>query len=62
MNMPFKERRRLSQSGLLDSAIRLLAVLASSGSSMDRSRANQALMYLQQLRRELPTRRQSDLR
>lgn len=57
---PVKERRRMSHAGLLDSAIRMVAQLASSGDVNTRALANRALADLQKLRHEQPKRRQND--
>lgn len=55
-----KERRRMSHAGVLDSAIRIVAQLASSNDVMTRSLANRALAELQKLRHDMPKRRQTD--
>lgn len=60
MNNAVNERRRLSRTGLLDSAIRTLSLLATTGDLRSRALVNQALGNLQQLRREFPTRREHD--
>ena len=57
---PFKEQRRMSHCGLLDSSIRMVAQLASSGDLNVRALANRALADLQKLRHEMPRRRQLD--
>ena len=57
---PVKERRRMSHAGLLDSAIRMVAQLASSGDLNTRTLANRAMADLQKLRHEQPKRRQID--
>lgn len=57
---PVKERRRMSHAGLLDSAIRMVAQLASSNDLNTRTLANRALADLQKLRHEQPRRRQVD--
>ena len=57
---PVKDRRRLSHSGVLDSAIRLVAQLTSSNDLNTRTIASRALAELQKLRHEMPKRRQAD--
>lgn len=57
---PVRERRRMSHAGLLDSAIRMVAQLASSGDVNTRALANRALADLQKLRHGMPKRRQVD--
>ncbi|QAU35174.1 hypothetical protein [Janthinobacterium sp. 17J80-10] len=57
---PVKERRRMSHAGLLDSAIRMVAQLASSSDLNTRTLANRAMADLQKLRHEQPKRRQLD--
>jgi hypothetical protein len=60
MEKPVKERRRMSQMSLLDSAIRTLSQLASSRDSLTRSLASRVLADLQTLRLQIPIRRQHD--
>jgi hypothetical protein len=55
-----KERRRVSQSGVLDSSIRMMGQLLVSGDMNVRSLANRILADLQKLRREIPARREND--
>lgn len=62
MDQPIKERRRLSQSGLLETAIRSAARLVSAQDATTRALANQMLSALMQLRRTMPQRRQADLK
>jgi hypothetical protein len=62
MDQPIKERRRLSQSGLLETAIRSAARLVSAQDATTRALVNQMLSALMQLRRTLPQRRQADLK
>jgi hypothetical protein len=62
MEKPVKERRRLSQIGLLDSAIRTTSQLAASRDLTTRSLANRVLGDLQQLRSEIPVRRLVDFK
>lgn len=57
---PVKERRRMSHAGLLESAIRMVAQLASSSDVNTRALANRALADLQKLRHEQPKRRRLD--
>lgn len=57
---PVRERRRMSHAGLLDSAIRMVAQLASSSDLNTRTLANRALADMQKLRHEQPKRRQLD--
>lgn len=60
MDKPENDRRRISQAGLLDSAIRSLSQLSTSGDMMTRSLASRALVDVQQVRRMVPSRRASD--
>jgi hypothetical protein len=55
-----EDRRRVSYSGLLDSAIRSANKLISSRDSQTKILANQVLLDLMLLRREIPTRREFD--
>lgn len=57
---PVKERRRTSQTGLLDSAIRMVAQLAASNDLNTRTLANRSMADLQKLRHGMPKRRQVD--
>ncbi|RJG04108.1 hypothetical protein [Noviherbaspirillum sedimenti] len=57
---PVKERRRMSQAGLLDSAIRMVAQLTTSNDLHTRTIANRAMADLQKMRHEMPKRRQFD--
>lgn len=57
---PIKDRRRMSQAGLLDSAIRMVAQLTASRDLQTRTIANRAMADLQKLRHEMPKRRQLD--
>ena len=57
---PVKERRRMSHTGLLDSAIRMVAQLAAANEINTRALANRAMADLQKLRHEMPKRRQVD--
>ncbi len=50
----------MSHGSLLDSAIRMVAQLSSSGDLHTRSLANRAMADLQKLRHEMPQRRQLD--
>jgi hypothetical protein len=54
------DRRRISQAGLLDSAIRVLGQLSASNDLVTRSLAIRALADVQQVRRQVPTRRAQD--
>lgn len=55
-----KERRRMSHSGVMDSAIRLVAQLTASNDLNTRTIASRALAELQKLRHDMPKRRQTD--
>lgn len=55
-----KERRRMSHSGVIDSAIRLIAQLTASNDLNTRTIASRALAELQKLRHDMPKRRQTD--
>jgi hypothetical protein len=60
MNKPENDRRRISQAELLDSAIRALGQLSVSNDLAARSLAIRALADVQQVRRQVPTRRAHD--
>jgi hypothetical protein len=60
MDKPENDRRRMSQAGLLDSAIRSLSQLSTSPDMTTRSLAARALADIQQVRRQVPTRRALD--
>jgi hypothetical protein len=60
MDKPENERRRMSQAGLLDSAIRSLSQLATSADMTTRALAARALADIRQVRRQVPTRRALD--
>jgi hypothetical protein len=60
MEKPEDDRRRMSQAGLLDSAIRTLSQLSTSADMTTRALAMRALADLQQVRRQVPSRRAHD--
>jgi hypothetical protein len=60
MSEPIKERRRVSYSTLLESAMRSANQLFSSKDAVARSAASRVLSDLQKLRAEMPSRRQDD--
>lgn len=60
MNELSNDRRRFSQGGLLDSAIRTISQLCNSPDLATRSLAIRALADIQQVRRQVPTRREYD--
>jgi hypothetical protein len=60
MNEQIKERRRVSQSSLLDTAMRSANQLFSSKDTSTRTAASRVLSDLQKLRAEMPHRRQDD--
>lgn len=62
MQEPVKDRRRTSFSGLLDSAIRGVSKLTAANDPTTKSLANQVLKDLLQLRREIPARREYDMK
>lgn len=60
MDKPENERRRVSQAGLLDSAIRTLSQLLASPDLNTRSLAIRAIADVQKVRKMVPTRRVHD--
>ena len=62
MEKPVKDRRRMSRTGLLESAIRTACELAAGHDLKTRYLANRLLADLQQLQRDMPMRRQSDVK
>jgi hypothetical protein len=62
MNEQTKERRRVSQSSLVDTAMRSASQLFASKDVSTRSAASRVLSDLQKLRAEMPSRRQDDAR
>jgi hypothetical protein len=60
MDKEVKERRRISQTGLIDAAMRSANQLFSSKDSMARTAASRVLGDLQKLRAEMHRRRQDD--
>lgn len=60
MNELTKDRRRVSYSNLLESAMRSANQLFSSKDSVARSAASRVLSDLQKLRAEMPSRRKDD--
>jgi hypothetical protein len=60
MDKPENDRRRMSQAGLLDSAIRTLSQLSTSADMTTRALAGRALADIQQARRQVPMRRALD--
>lgn len=55
-----ENRRRISYSGLLDSAIRAASKISSLPDPAARALANQILTDLKQIRRDMPSRRKFD--
>ena len=62
MEKDTENRRHMSQTGLLDSAIRSITKLTTVGDTASRGLAHQALADLIRLRRSLPARREDDLK
>jgi hypothetical protein len=62
MNKPEKERRMLSQAGLLESAMRTIGQLVSSSSLETRNLAFRALAEIKRARKLVPARRKDDLK
>lgn len=60
MNQIVEDRRRASYSGLLDSAMRTAARLATHHDPVAKSLANQIMTDLKQIRRQMPARRRFD--
>jgi hypothetical protein len=60
MDKPAKERRAMSQTGLLDSAMRMVAQLANSSDPNVRTLASRALADIQRARHLTPARRTQD--
>jgi hypothetical protein len=62
MEEPFKERRKMSHLGLVESIIQTVGQLATSSDLTTRSLAARALGDLRKLRDDIPTRRTNDRR
>lgn len=62
MTKPEKERRVISQAGLLESAMRTLGQLVSSADLNTRNLAFRALAEIKKARKLVPTRRKDDLK
>ena len=62
MNKPEKERRILSQAGLLESAMRTIGQLVSSADLNTRNLAFRALSEIKKARKLVPSRRKDDTR
>ncbi len=60
MTISTEERRHISYSATLDSAIRSASQLFSSKDAMTRSSANRVIADLQKMRGTMPARRQDD--
>jgi hypothetical protein len=62
MDKPEKERRALSQAGLLESAMRTIGQLVSSADLNTRNLAFRALSEIKRARKLVPARRKDDIK
>lgn len=62
MDKPEKERRVLSQAGLLESAMRTIGQLVSSSDLATRNLAFRAIAEIKKARKLVPSRRKDDLK